>query len=38
VTYTTRGNAEFAREAMMNQALDNNEIINVRYKTFYLIY
>ncbi|KAI8884476.1 hypothetical protein K501DRAFT_217548 [Backusella circina FSU 941] len=33
VTYNTRGNAEFAREAMMNQALDNNEIINVRWAT-----
>lgn len=33
VTYKTRANAEFAREAMMNQSLDNNEIINVRWAT-----
>ncbi|KAI8090992.1 uncharacterized protein B0P05DRAFT_528299 [Gilbertella persicaria] len=33
VTYKTRANAEFAREAMMNQDLDNNEIINVRWAT-----
>ncbi|KAG0181857.1 Pre-mRNA-splicing factor [Apophysomyces sp. BC1034] len=33
VTYTSRSNAEFAREAMMNQSLDNNEIINVRWAT-----
>lgn len=30
VTYKNRMNAEFAREAMMNQSLDNNEILNVR--------
>lgn len=30
VTYRSRSNAEFAREAMMNQGLDNNEILNVR--------
>ncbi|KAL0074311.1 hypothetical protein J3Q64DRAFT_1772654 [Phycomyces blakesleeanus] len=33
VTYATRSNAEFAREAMMNQNLDHNEIINVRWAT-----
>ncbi|KAI8138570.1 hypothetical protein BJV82DRAFT_673512 [Fennellomyces sp. T-0311] len=33
VTYKSRSNAEFAREAMMNQGLDNNEIINVRWAT-----
>jgi RNA recognition motif-containing protein len=33
VTYKTRANAEFAREAMMNQCLENNEIINVRWAT-----
>lgn len=33
VTYKTRANAEFAREAMMNQDLENNEIINVRWAT-----
>lgn len=33
VTYKTRANAEFAREAMMNQSLENNEIINVRWAT-----
>ncbi|KAI8393468.1 uncharacterized protein BYT42DRAFT_551138 [Radiomyces spectabilis] len=33
VTYTTRSNAEFAREAMMSQSLDHNEIINVRWAT-----
>ena len=33
VTYKTRANAEFAREAMMNQDLESNEIINVRWAT-----
>ncbi|KAL9559218.1 hypothetical protein MBANPS3_000535 [Mucor bainieri] len=33
VTYKTRANAEFAREAMMNQSLENNEIVNVRWAT-----
>ncbi|KAI7886564.1 hypothetical protein K492DRAFT_233340 [Lichtheimia hyalospora FSU 10163] len=33
VTYASRSNAEFAREAMMNQGLDNNEILNVRWAT-----
>ncbi|ORY94732.1 hypothetical protein BCR43DRAFT_494508 [Syncephalastrum racemosum] len=33
VTYKGRSNAEFAREAMMNQTLDNNETINVRWAT-----
>ncbi|KAI9491458.1 hypothetical protein BDB00DRAFT_959678 [Zychaea mexicana] len=33
VAYKSRNNAEFAREAMMNQGLDNNEIINVRWAT-----
>ncbi|KAI7905653.1 uncharacterized protein BX663DRAFT_500490 [Cokeromyces recurvatus] len=33
VTYRSRSNAEFAREAMMNQSLENNEIMNVRWAT-----
>ncbi|KAI8981681.1 hypothetical protein BDF20DRAFT_862655 [Mycotypha africana] len=33
VTYKTRANAEFAREAMMNQSLEHNEILNVRWAT-----
>ncbi|KAI9314295.1 hypothetical protein BX666DRAFT_2029821 [Dichotomocladium elegans] len=33
VTYRSRSNAEFAREAMMNQGLDNSEILNVRWAT-----
>lgn len=33
VTYRSRANAEFAREAMMNQSLENNEIVNVRWAT-----
>lgn len=33
VRYRNRSNAEFAKEAMQNQALDNNEILNVRWAT-----
>jgi len=33
VTYTSRHSAEFAKEAMSNQSLDNNEMINVRWAT-----
>lgn len=33
VTYVSRLNAEFAKEAMMEQALDNGEILNVRWAT-----
>ena len=33
VTYKTRANAEFVRVAMMNQSLENNEIVNVRWAT-----
>ncbi|KAK9763602.1 Pre-mRNA-splicing factor [Basidiobolus ranarum] len=33
VMYKRRQNAEFAREAMMNQSLDNNELLNVRWAT-----
>ena len=33
VRYKNRSNAEFAKEAMQNQALDNNEILNVRWAT-----
>lgn len=33
VRYKNRSNAEFAREAMQSQALDNNEILNVRWAT-----
>ncbi|OZJ05975.1 hypothetical protein BZG36_01214 [Bifiguratus adelaidae] len=31
ITYKTRMNAEFAKEAMSNQSLEHNEIINVRW-------
>lgn len=31
VTYKARANAEFAREAMVGQSLNNNEILNVRW-------
>lgn len=33
VRYKNRSNAEFAREAMQNQSLDHNEILNVRWAT-----
>ena len=33
VRYKNRSNAEFAKEAMQNQALNNNEILNVRWAT-----
>lgn len=33
VRYRNRSSAEFAKEAMQNQALDNNEILNVRWAT-----
>jgi len=33
VRYRNRSNAEFAKEAMQNQALENNEILNVRWAT-----
>lgn len=33
VRYRKRASAEFAKEAMQNQALDNNEILNVRWAT-----
>lgn len=31
VRYRLRSNAEFAKEAMANQALDNNEVLNIRW-------
>ncbi|SJX63212.1 related to CWC2-involved in mRNA splicing [Sporisorium reilianum f. sp. reilianum] len=31
VTYTYEANAQFAKEAMLNQSLDHSEIINVRW-------
>ncbi|PKC07622.1 hypothetical protein RhiirA5_249771, partial [Rhizophagus irregularis] len=33
VSYTNSLNAEFAKEAMSNQSLDNNEVLNVRWAT-----
>lgn len=33
VTYVNEQNAQFAKEAMAHQALDNNEILNVRWAT-----
>ncbi|KAF2418980.1 putative cell cycle control protein [Tothia fuscella] len=33
VTYTNQANSEFAKEAMAHQALDNSEILNVRWAT-----
>ncbi|KAF9318116.1 Pre-mRNA-splicing factor [Podila horticola] len=33
VTYQTRLNAEFAKEAMANQSLDHGEVINIRWAT-----
>ncbi|PNY27724.1 Pre-mRNA-splicing factor CWC2 [Tolypocladium capitatum] len=33
ITYTNEANAQFAREAMAHQALDNDETLNVRWAT-----
>ncbi len=33
VTYVSEGNAQFAKEAMACQSLDNDEILNVRWAT-----
>ncbi|KAJ6107392.1 Pre-mRNA-splicing factor cwc2 [Penicillium sp. IBT 18751x] len=33
VTYSNEANAQFAKEAMSKQALDNNEVLNVRWAT-----
>ena len=33
ITYVHEGNAQFAKEAMAHQALDNTEILNVRWAT-----
>ena len=33
VTYKYEANAQFAKEAMMHQSLDNNEVLNVRWST-----
>ncbi|PHH90488.1 hypothetical protein CDD83_3521 [Cordyceps sp. RAO-2017] len=33
ITYTNEANAQFAREAMANQSLDHDEILNVRWAT-----
>ncbi|KAL8830227.1 MAG: hypothetical protein Q9191_001541 [Dirinaria sp. TL-2023a] len=33
VTYTNEANSQFAKEAMAHQALDHNEILNVRWAT-----
>ncbi|KAL7270127.1 Pre-mRNA-splicing factor [Rhizina undulata] len=33
VTYSNEANAQFAKEAMAHQSLDNNEILNVRWAT-----
>ncbi len=33
VTYTTEGNAQFAKEAMAHQSLDHEEVLNVRWAT-----
>ena len=33
VTYVTEANAQFAKEAMAHQSLDNDEILNVRWAT-----
>ncbi|KAJ9657605.1 Pre-mRNA-splicing factor [Coniosporium apollinis] len=33
VTYTNEANAQFAKEAMAHQALDHNEVLNVRWAT-----
>jgi hypothetical protein len=31
VTYVSELNAQFAKEAMMHQSLDSDEVLNVRY-------
>lgn len=33
ITYVNEGNAQFAKEAMAHQSLDNKEILNVRWAT-----
>jgi hypothetical protein len=33
VTYVNEANSQFAKEAMAHQALDNNEVLNVRWAT-----
>ncbi|KAL8948873.1 MAG: hypothetical protein Q9222_004977 [Ikaeria aurantiellina] len=33
VTYSNEANSQFAKEAMAHQALDNNEVLNVRWAT-----
>ncbi|ODV89248.1 hypothetical protein CANCADRAFT_3878 [Tortispora caseinolytica NRRL Y-17796] len=33
VTYENESNAQFAKEAMAHQSLDNNEVLNVRWST-----
>jgi len=33
ITYTTEGNAQFAKEAMAHQSLDHEEVLNVRWAT-----
>ncbi|PWN50016.1 hypothetical protein IE53DRAFT_374836 [Violaceomyces palustris] len=33
VTYKSEANAQFAKEAMSNQSLDHNEVLNVRWAT-----
>lgn len=33
ITYTNEANAQFAREAMMHQSLDHDEVLNVRWAT-----
>lgn len=33
ITYTTEGNAQFAKEAMAHQSLDHDEVLNVRWAT-----
>jgi RNA recognition motif-containing protein len=33
ITYTNEANSQFAKEAMANQALDHNEVLNVRWAT-----
>ena len=33
ITYTNEANSQFAKEAMANQALDHDEILNVRWAT-----
>jgi hypothetical protein len=33
ITYTNEANAQFAKEAMLAQSLDHNEILNVRWAT-----